>query len=354
LEKEEEIKNNITHALADKTSKKIKILKSKELTPMVSINSTLMESMNKLQESKTAEEMIKNLGNCIKLQEDKINNYVVFLHDNETAHEYVYTSTKELFNFYIDLFKLKQNEKVNTAEIITKIKEFMKNLIGAIGYLEDLLEMLTALKTIYCNNEFYEIFVNYMDLLNSEALSKKEKKYGRYYSKLYFERVFYDVRKYISDKDLEEMDEKIKIKFLEQKKLNIEEVNKINSFTELIEKRMKEGKFTFGKTGYTVIGKKIERFEEDMESLTTEELQEVLDIYENMASSFDKSKYSIGELYCLGNIIYINSQIFNRGYEKLYKDINRFETILQNNENANQDWIDSIKDIIEEIKGKNI
>ena len=354
LEKEEEIKNSITHALADKTSKKIKILKSKELTPMVSINSTLMESMNKLQESKTAEEMIKNLGNCIKLQEDKINNYVVFLHDNETAHEYVYTSTKDLFNFYIDLFKLKQNEKVNTAEIITKIKEFMKNLIGAIGYLEDLLEMLTALKTIYCNNEFYEIFVNYMDLLNSEALSKKEKKYGRYYSKLYFERVFYDVRKYISDKDLEEMDEKIKIKFLEQKKLNIEEVNKINSFTELIEKRMKEGKFTFGKTGYTVIGKKIERFEEDMESLTTEELQEVLDIYENMASSFDKSKYSIGELYCLGNIIYINSQIFDRGYEKLYKDINRFETILQNNENANQDWIDSIKDIIEEIKGKNI
>jgi hypothetical protein len=354
LEKEEEIKNSITHALADKTSKKIKILKSKELTPMVSINSSLMESMNKLQESKTAEEMIKNLGNCIKLQEDKINNYVVFLHDNETAHEYVYTSTKELFNFYIDLFKLKQNEKVNTAEIITKIKEFMKNLIGAIGYLEDLLEMLTALKTIYCNNEFYEKFVNYMDLLNGEALSKKEKKYGRYHSKLYFERVFYDVRKYISDKDLEEMDEKIKIKFLEQKKLNIEEVNKINSFTELIEKRMKEGKFTFGKTGYTVIGKKIERFEEDMESLTPEELQEVLDIYENMANSFDKSKYSIGELYCLGNIIFINGQIFNRGYNKLYKDINRFETILQNNPNANQDWIESNKEIIEEIRGNNI
>ena len=147
-----------------------------------------MESMNKLQESKTDEEKIKNLGNCIKLQEDKINNYVVFLHDNETAHEYVYTSTKELFNLYIDLFKLKYNKNVNIAETITKIKEFMKNLIGAIGYLESLLEMLTELKLINCNNEFYEIFVNYMDLLNSEALSKKEKKYSRYYCKLYFER----------------------------------------------------------------------------------------------------------------------------------------------------------------------
>ena len=353
IEREEEIKNNITHALADKTSKKIKILKSKELTPMISINSILMESMNKLQESKTDEEKIKNLGNCIKLQEDKINNYVVFLHDNETAHEYVYTSTKELFNLYIDLFKLKHNKNVNIPETITKIKEFMKNLIGAIGYLESLLEMLTELKLINCNNEFYEIFVNYMDLLNSEALSKKEKKYSRYYCKLYFERVFYDLRKYISDQDLNSMDEKIKVKFLEQKKLNEEEVKKINSFTELIEQRLKQGKFMFGKTGYTVIGKKIERFEEDMESLTPEELQEVLDIYENMANSFDKSKYSIGELYCLGNIIFINGQIFNRGYNKLYKDINRFETILQNNPNANQDWIESIKEIIEEISSNN-
>ena len=141
---------------------------------------------------------------------------------------------------------------------------------------------------------------------------------------------------------------------LEQKKLNEEEVKKINSFTELIEQRLKQGKFMFGKTGYTVIGKKIERFEEDMESLTPEELQEVLDIYENMANSFDKSKYSIGELYCIGNIIFINGQIFKRGYNKLYKDINRFETILQNNPNANQDWIESIKEIIEEIRGNNI
>ena len=28
---------------------------------------------------------------CIKIQEDKVNNYVVFLKDNETAYEYVYT-----------------------------------------------------------------------------------------------------------------------------------------------------------------------------------------------------------------------------------------------------------------------
>ena len=92
-----------------------------------------------------------------------------------------------------------------------------------------------------------------------------------------------------------------------------------------------------------------------MDDLTEEELQEVLDIYENMAGSFDKTKYSLGELYCLGNIIYINNQIFNRGYKKLWKDINRFETILNHNIDTDFDWIDTIKEIIKEIlKNKNI
>ena len=75
----------------------------------------------------------------------------------------------------------------------------MKNLIGAIGYLADLLEMLEKLRKIDCAQEFYEIFVNYIELLNNEALGKKDnKKFSRYYCKLYFERVFYDIRKYIS------------------------------------------------------------------------------------------------------------------------------------------------------------
>ena len=117
---------------------------------------------------------------------------------------------------------------------------------------------------------------------------------------------------------------------------------------------MKQGSFIFGKTGFTVIGKKIENFEQNMDNLSLEEFQEVLDIYENMAGSFDKTKYSLGELYCLGNIIFINSQIFKRGYKKLWKDINRFETILKNNlEGEGQEWIQSIKDIISDLKFEN-
>ena len=351
IEKVEEIKN-ITHALADKKSKKIKILKSKQLTPLISINSMIESSLNKLIESTTDEEKVKNLNNCIQIQEDKVNNYVMFLVDNETAYEYVYNSTRELFEFYIEMFKLKKNQKTELSTYIEKIKEFMKNLIKAIGYMEELLGMFNELRKIDCQNEFYAIFTNFIELLNNEALDKKNnKKYSRYYCKLYFERVFYDKRKYITDYDLEIMDEKIKIKYSEQTKIAEDELKKVNSFTEFIEQKLKQGEFTYGKTGFTKIGQKIENFEENPEDLSIEELQEVLDIYENMASSFDKTKYTLGELYCIGNIIYINGQLFQRGYQKLWKDINRFETILEHKD-YEEDWIDSIKDIINDIKLK--
>ena len=351
IEKVEEIKN-ITHALADKKSKKIKILKSKQLTPLISINSMIESSLNKLIESTTDEEKVKNLNNCIQIQEDKVNNYVMFLVDNETAYEYVYNSTRELFEFYIEMFKLKKKQKTELSTYIEKIKEFMKNLIKAIGYMEELLGMFNELRKIDCQNEFYAIFTNFIELLNNEALDKKNnKKYSRYYCKLYFERVFYDKRKYITDYDLEIMDEKIKIKYSEQTKIAQDELKKVNSFTEIIEQKLKQGEFTYGKTGFTKIGQKIENFEDNPEDLSIEELQEVLDIYENMASSFDKTKYTLGELYCIGNIIYINGQLFQRGYQKLWKDINRFETILEH-QDYDVDWIDSIKDIINEIKFK--
>ena len=353
---EQEIKD-VTHALADKETKKIKVMKTKSLMPMASINSIFNSSIHKALEAKNPEEKIKYLIKCIKVQEDKVNNYLCFLSDNESAYEYVYNSTKDLFDIYIDLLKLKGNEKVKVPEIIKKIKEFMNNLIYAIGYIEELLDMFKSIKAFGLNNEFYEIFVNFMEILNSEALKKKENKnqnYSRYYCKLYFERVFHDMRKYIEESDIDLMNPEIKKRFLEQKKICEDEMKKVNNFTEFIEKKMKEGKFVFGKngqhSGFTIIGKKIEEFEENMDNLTEEQVQEVLDIYENMADSFDKKKYSLGELYCIGNIIFINSQIFKRGYNKLWKEINRFETILEKNKEANEEWIDSIKEIIYNLK----
>ena len=213
--------------------------------------------------------------------------------------------------------------------------------------------MFTEIKKLGYNNEFFEIFVNYIELLNNEALGKKDnKKFSRYYCKLYFERVFYDTRKYITEYDINNMDEEIKKRYLEQKKIAEDELKKANSFTEFIEQKLKNGEFPYGKTGYTILGQKIDKFEQNMDNLSLEEFQEVLDIYENMAASFDKTKYSLGELYCLGNIIYINNQVFKRGYQKLWREINRFETILQYKDYNEQEWIGDIKELIEQIKLK--
>ena len=118
-------------------------------------------------------------------------------------YEKVYIYTKELFYYYIERLKLKGNGENKIENIIQKIKEFMKNLISQVGYLEDLIEMFTEIqKKVELKNEYYEIFINYFELLNEEGLKRKgEKQFSRYYSKLYFERAYYSTKKYVKEND---------------------------------------------------------------------------------------------------------------------------------------------------------
>ena len=96
-----------------------------------------------------------------------------FLKDNESVYEKVYLNTKDLFSYYIDRLKLKGKGEKNIPDIIKKIKLHMKNLISSVAYVEDLLEMISEIKEIYeLKNEFYEIFVNYMELMNEEGNTK--------------------------------------------------------------------------------------------------------------------------------------------------------------------------------------
>ena len=194
----------------------------------------------------------------------------------------------------------------------------MTNLISAIPYIEDLIEMLSEIKQINeFKNIFYEIIVNFMEIMNEEGLSKKKnKRYDRYYGKLYFEREFYVCKKYITEEDIENMDKNIRERYQKQKLIDVEELKKVNSFTTFIEQKIKSGKFMYGKTGFTVIGKKIEKFEKDMDTMEVEEVKEILDIFESMVDSFDEKDNSIGEAYCLCHIIVISDKFFKRGYEK--------------------------------------
>ena len=227
----------------------------------------------------------------------------------------------------------------------------MSYLISSLGYVDELLEMFDEIKKeSNLKNEYYEIFINYIELLNKEGLTKKGgKEFCRYYSKLYFERAFYSIKKNFNESDFSLLDETIKERFNKEKKITEAEYKKINSFTEFIERKIEKGEFLYGNTGFTVIGKKIERFEKDMSSMTKEEIEEILDIFKNMADSFDKTKNTIGELYCICNVIIINNVHFEKGYKQLWQYINRYNTLVNSIKIENYDWLNYAKEIIEKI-----
>ena len=147
------------------------------------------------------------------------------------------------------------------------------------------------------------------------------------------------------------MDIKIKERYEKEKKIDEEQLKKVNSFTSFIEQKINEGKFIYGKTGFTVIGRKIEKMERDIESMSIEEIQEILDIFEGMIDSFDQKENSVGEAYCLSHIIIINYKKFNRGYDKLWRRINRLKTILFSFKKT-YDWAEEAKKIINELEEK--
>ena len=227
----------------------------------------------------------------------------------------------------------------------------MKNLLSIIGYVEELFLVFINLRDSH-KNEFYEILVNFLELLNNEGIARKsKKKFSRYYSKLYFEKVFYISKKYIIQSDLYIIDKKIKEKYEKVKASNEEELKKVNSFTNFIETKIREGKFLYGQTGFTSVGKKIESFEQNMKA---EDVQDILDLFHNMADSFDKKENSLAEAYCLANIIKINYKIYHvNNFEKLYKYIDRFETIMEGREDEKLDWYEETKEIINEINENN-
>ena len=351
--KKEEIIKKISNALLDVKIKKVKIGKTKEFKPISILIDSIRASKQKLSEVEDINSKLNYLNDCCQCLEDLINNYKEFINDNESVYEKLYINIKDLFNYYIERIKLIEKGENKVPDIIQKIKYYMQILIPSVAYLEDLLEMFVEIKQIYnLRNVFFEIFINFMDLMNVEGISKKEnknKKFQRYYSKLYFEREFYACKKYIKEDDISKMDKDLKERYEKQRKINEEELKKVNSFTSFIEQKIKSGKFIYGKTGFTVIGKKIEKYEEDLSNMTVDEIREILDIFESMADSFDKKSNSIGEAYCLSHIIIINYRLFKRGYEKLWEYINRLKAILFSNEDAKYDWITEVKKVIEEI-----
>ena len=338
---------NISHALL--FNKKIKISKNKNIGSIAGVVKSISNIKDSIAKSyNNIEQKSKNLIECCQNYDELISNYKTFANHNESVYEKVFIYTKDLFNLYVERINLKGKNKDNITDIINQIKEKMKNLISVIGYVEELLSVFLNIRDSH-KDEFYEIFVNYMELLNNEGIERKnKKKFSRYYSKLYFEKVFYSLKKFVIQKDLFIINKSIKEKFEKQKAINEEELKKVNSFTNFIETKIREGKFLYGQTGFTMMGKKIEQFEQNMKA---EDVQDILDLFQNMTDSFDKKENSIAEAYCLANIIKINYSLYeNKDYDKLSKYIDRLEKIMEGREDEKFIWYEDIKEIIKKIE----
>ena len=162
------------------------------------------------------------LKNCCECCEDILNEYNKN-YDKEDAIEDIYNIINELFGYYIEKLKIKNKKENDNKEIIAKIKEKMKYLIDYFDYIENLLSLFTSIHN-FDKNMFFEIMINYIELMNNAGINilKKKNKTKNYCSKIYFEICKNTLSKYINEADLDSPDiiEEIKIMYSVQKKIN--------------------------------------------------------------------------------------------------------------------------------------
>ena len=347
----EEIKKDVTHAILDKQKKKITICKSKGINTISSIISNIDFCKSSIKSS-TGLEKDEKLMECSNEYEELINSYMKFSKNNDFVYEKIYIYTKELFEIYIDLINSKENIKDEVSNIITKIKGFMKNLISFIGYVTCLIDLFSNLSMKY-KNEFYEILINYFDLMIEEGNNRlKTVKFSRYYSKLYFEKAFFVYKKYIKTEELELIDRKLSKKLQEIYTKIENNLKQIDSFAILVNSLAEEKQILFGSSGYTKMIKEIEKIKK-LEALTIEELEDLLDLFQNIANIFNFKEKNIGQAYCLANVIKINYKILkNKNLSKLQDYIEKLEIIMKERGDQEYKWYTEVKEIIEEINKK--
>ena len=117
-----------------------------------------------------------------------------------------------------------------------KIKEKMKNVIKTVGYAENLLEVFKDICKID-KSIFYEIMINYIELMNNEGVNllMKKNKTRKNYSKIYFRSCSFIIKKIEKEIDFSGMCEELNQRYEIQKKIN-------EFAVELITSREKENK----------------------------------------------------------------------------------------------------------------
>ena len=336
--------------------KKLKIAENVKLKAIGEVGKKINEQKKLIESSQDLDEKYNKLKDFSQIYEDLIKNYISFAKYNENLYEKIFSYTKELFNIYLDILKMRKDTQI----IINKIKENMMNLITVQSYIEELMIIFKDIKNELAD-VYYTIFANYMEILNNEGIKqlsrdkKSGKKFLRYYAKLYFEQVFFGITKFVDSEKLKTIDLNIKKLYDTQKKINEEELNKLDSYAYYIEALIKDGQFLFGQSGLTMIAKKLDKVINSvrMNEISYDEIQDIIDIFSGMINTFDKSENSIAEAFCLANIIKIYYEILHiQDPDKYESYIVRFLQIMKKKEVDGIKWYSKIKAIIDVIQNK--
>ena len=330
----------------------IKIARNDNMETILSITSNIRTIQFIIKTSQDINIKINNLTNCCKFYEKLINIYNYFTKAYEILYENNFLYTKELFELYMERIKLK---KEDSRQLIQKIKERMINLIKEPNYIEELMNTFNELILGY-KNEFYLIFSNYMEIMNNEGLQCiKRGRLIQNYAKSYLEKVLDGIERLVDEKDLFLIDPEIKKFYDTQKNKNREELMKINICNLLVDYLVKGKKYLPENEIFEQIEKRIDKFRQKKEH-TLEETNEILALFNDMEDFFEKNEISIGEAFCLANIIKISFEILKiTDYNKLKFYIERLEFIMNGKDGKefeNYEWLKDTIIIIEKLKTK--
>ena len=330
------------------TGKKIKIPKNKNLGTIDDIIKNIEIKKNDIKNSIDINTRLKNLILCSQIYEELINIYKSFIKYNENILDKIFLYTKELFMLYSERIKLNKDKN---EIIIKQIKEKMIDLLENPDHVEHLMGIFKDIRLESdFKNAYYSIFNNYMEMLIDKGLYYlNPQNLKRYYAKLYLEKGFFSIKNFVDIDDMTIIDKDIKEKLDVLKAKDDEELTKIDSFAHLVEIYAEEGKIIFGKTGFTKIDKKLKKLNENPKD---EEILDIRNILLNMADSFVQSKKSIGEAYCLANIIIIDYRLLGiKEYDNLAYYIEKFETIMKGKDENKYTWTKDIRNTIDMICG---
>ena len=140
--------------------------------------------------------------------------------DNETIAEKYYIYVKQIINSYLKMLNMKDCSKEDQISIIESLKKYIKIFAQqSSGYIDDLLGMMEINKKI-----FYELVSFLIEELNNcgKKCIEERKKFCKYNSLKYFEKVYSIFKKYIgSFSNISICSRKIKAKFKDEVSLSV-------------------------------------------------------------------------------------------------------------------------------------